>query len=79
MDCERVKKDCILLSGLTCQSEKEKENKHMQHKTMYSYTTIGENIKFKKVTTNDNIRIHKINLNAKNATTHVKLLTRRKL
>ena len=64
MDYDRVKKNLILLSGLTFWSEKEKEHKHMQHKTIYSHATIGENIKFKKVTTNKNIRIHKINLNA---------------
>ena len=62
MDYERVKKNCIILSGLTCWSEKEKEHKHMQHKNMYSHATIGKNIKLKKVITNDNIKNHIINL-----------------
>ena len=64
MDYEIVKKNCIILSGLTCWSEKEKEHKHMQHKTMYSHANIGENIKFKKVTTNNNIKDHIINFYA---------------
>ena len=64
MDYQRVKKNCIFLSGLTCRSEKDKEKKQTRHTTIYSNATIGENIKFKEVTTNDNIKIHKINLDA---------------
>ena len=59
IDYERENENCILLSGLTCQSEKKKENKHMRNKTMYSNAHIGENIKFKEVRTNDNITFTK--------------------
>ena len=36
----------------------------MRHKDMYSNAHIGENIKFKEVATNNNIKVHKINLDA---------------
>ena len=36
----------------------------MQYTSMYSNAHIDENIKFKEVTTNDNIKVHNINLDA---------------